>query len=103
MKLQKGIVKYKDRTDIVVNYCVTDNGETYYFLDAKDESRLKNGNRIVTTLLVEAIDPMVKASNIGVIDESGKIVIPCNNKSIRIVNDDAILVEVSTPVTQSVI
>jgi len=36
MKLQKGIVKYKDRDDIVCLYGVTDDGKQYYFLDETD-------------------------------------------------------------------
>ena len=56
MKIQKGIVKYKDRDDIVCTYGVTDSGESYYFLD--EGRRLANGNIIATTDLVEAVDPM---------------------------------------------
>ena len=33
MKIQKGMVKYKDRNDIVCVYGVTDDGKTYYFLN----------------------------------------------------------------------
>ena len=83
MKIQKGIVKYKDRNDIVCFYGVTNDGRQYYFLDETDEKKFSNGNRIASTLLVEAIDPMVKASNVGVIDESGNIIIPFDNKSIK--------------------
>jgi len=103
MKIQKGIVKYKDRTDIVCTYGVTDAGVQYYFLDEKDEKRFSNGNRIASTELVEAIDPMYKASHVGVIDSVGNVVIPFDNKSIRPVNDDIILVEKAKPVSQSVI
>lgn len=103
MKIQKGIVKYKDRTDIVCTYGVTDAGVQYYFLDEKDEKKFSNGNRIASTELVEAIDPMYKASHIGVIDSVGNVVIPFDNKSIRPVNDDIILVEKAKPVSQSVI
>ena len=103
MKIQKGIVKYKDRTDIVCTYGVTDAGVQYYFLDEKDEKKFSNGNRIASTELVEAIDSMYKASHIGVIDSVGNVVIPFDNKSIRPVNDDIILVEKAKPVSQSVI
>jgi len=70
MQIQKGYVKYKDRSDIICNYAVTDDGRQYYFLGANNE-RLANGNIIASKELVEAIDPMVQASNIGVIDENG--------------------------------
>lgn len=103
MKIQKGIVKYKDRNDIVCTYGVCEDGRQYYFLDEKDEKKFSNGNRIASKALVEAIDPMVKASSIGVIDENGNEVIPFDNKSIRLVNDDIILVEKAQPVSESVI
>ena len=103
MKLQKGIVKYKDRDDIVCLYGVKDDGKQYYFLDETDSKKFSNGNRIASTLLVEAIDPMVKASNIGLLDEDGNEVIPFVNRMIKPVNDSIILVEVATPISESVI
>ena len=30
MKIQKGLVKYKDRSDIVCTYGITDDGKQYY-------------------------------------------------------------------------
>lgn len=102
MKIQKGIVKYKDRSDIVCVYGITDEGKQYYFLGGEDKT-LSNGNRIASTALVEAIDPMVKASNIGLIDAEGREVIPFENKSIKLINDAIILVEKAQPVSQSVI
>ena len=102
MKIQKGIVKYKDRNDIVCTYGITDDGKQYYFLGDTNDKKFSNGNRVASTLLVEAIDPMVKASNIGIIDDDGNIVIPFENKSIRLVNDSIIVVEKAEPVSQSV-
>ena len=103
MKIQRGIVKYKDRNDIVCTYALTDDGKQYYFLDENDEKKFSNGNRIVTTALVEAVDPMVKSTNVGVIDGNGVIVIPCENRSIRPINDNVIVVEKAVPTTQSVL
>ena len=103
MKIQRGIVKYKQRDDIECMYCITNDGRQYYFLDATDTKKLKNGNRIVSTALVEAIDPMAKSSHIGVINAEGKEVSPCENKSIRQVDDDILIVEIAQPVSQSVI
>ena len=94
MKIQKGIVKYKDRNDIVCTYGVTADGKQYYFLDENDEKKLANGGRIASTELVEAIDPMVKASHIGVVGADGHEIIPFVNKSIRPINDAILLVEV---------
>ena len=103
MKIQKGIVKYKDRSDIVCTYGLTDDGQQYYFLDETDTKKFSNGNRIATTALVEAIDPMVKAENVGVIDDNGAIVIPFENRSIRPVNDNVIVVEKANPTSQNVL
>jgi len=103
MKIQRGIVKYKDRNDIVCTYALTDDGKQYYFLDETDAKKFSNGNRIASTALVEAIDPMVKASNVGVIDQNGVVVIPFENRSIRPVNDNVIVIEKATPTSQSVI
>ena len=103
MKIQKGNVKYKDRNDIVCTYGIVDDGTQYYFMDSTDTKKFSNGNRIATTLLVEAVDPMVKTNNIGLIDSEGNVVIPFENKSIRPVNDDVIIVESAVPTTQSVI
>ena len=69
MQVQKGQVKYKDRTDIICTYGVTDDGKQYYFLDGE---KLGQGRVVASTALVEAIDPMVTASNIGVLDSEGK-------------------------------
>lgn len=102
MKIQKGIVKYKDRDDIECLYGATDDGKFYYFLDATDTTKLSNGNRIVSTELVEAIDPMVKASHIGLIDENGNEVIACNNRSIRSISNEALLVEPAEAISESV-
>ena len=83
MKIQKGIVKYKDRNDIVCTYGVADGGKQFYFLDETDVKKFANGNRIASTELVEAIDPMVKASHIGIVSSNGQEVIPFIYKSIR--------------------
>ena len=103
MKIQRGIVKYKDRNDIVCTYALTDDGKQYYFLDETDAKKFSNGNRIASTALVEAIDPMAKASNVGVIDQNGAIVVPFENRSIRPVNDNVIVIEKAIPTSQSVI
>ena len=103
MKIQRGIVKYKERDDIECPYGITDDGRQYYFLDSKDEKKFSNGNRIASTALVEAVDPMVKASNIGVIDDNGREVIPFHHRSIRPINDDIVLAEIAEPVSSTVI
>lgn len=99
MQIQKGQVKYKDRTDIICTYGVVD-GKQYYFLDGE---KLGKGRIVASTVLVEAIDPLVLASNIGVLDEEGNVVISFENKAVKPVADKAMIVEVAKPVTPSVI
>jgi hypothetical protein len=100
MQVQKGQVKYKDRSDIVCTYGCLEDGKQYYFLDGE---KLGKGRIVASTALVEAIDPLVLASNIGVIDNDGNVIIPFENKAVKPIGEDAMLVEVSKPVTQSVI
>lgn len=82
MEILNGLVKWKDRDDIPCTYGKMEDGTQYYFL--KD---LANGNHIVTTSLIEAVDPMAKAQNIGLIDKDGNIIIPCVNRSIKVVEE----------------
>ena len=91
MQIQKGQVKYKDRTDIICTYCVED-GIAYYFLD---NEKLGNDRIVASTELVEAIDPTVPAFHIGVIDNNGKVIIPFENKVIKDINNKALLAEIA--------
>ena len=100
MQIQKGLVKYKDRTDIVCTYGITDDSKQYYFLD---ENSISNGNIIASTALVEAIDPVVVASSIGVIDKEGNVVIPFENKMIKSIAPGLLLVEKANSTTPSVV
>ena len=106
MKILEGRVEYKDRNKdnpIICLYGMTDDEKAYYFLDNTDKKKLSNGNRVASTVLVEAIDPMVRASNVGLVDESGNEVIPCINRTVHPITDNVILVEPATPVSESVI
>lgn len=100
MQVQQGVVKYKDRSDIVCTYGITDDGKQYYFIEDRP---LTNGNLIVTSSLVEAIDPLVRASHVGVIDASGKVIIPLENKTVKSINNNLLLVEKAMPTTESVL
>ena len=100
MKIQKGLVKYKDRSDIVCTYGITDDGRQYYFIN---DRKLSNNNIIVTSALVEAIDHSVVPANIGVINSEGNIVINCVNKSIKLITKDILLVEKANPTSPSVV
>ena len=46
MKIQKGIVKYKDRNDITCTYGVMDDLTQYYFIET-----LSNGNIIASRVV----------------------------------------------------
>lgn len=99
MQIQKGLVKYKDRSDIVCTYGITDDGKQYYFLD---DSSLSNGNIIASTVLVEAVDPVVSASSVGVIDSDGNVVLPFEFKSVKPVGDGLLLAEKANATSPSV-
>lgn len=100
MKIQEGKVKYNGRDDIVCVYGETEEGKQYYFL-----KNLVNGNYIASTVLLEAIDPMAKASNVGVVNADGKEIIAFNNKSIKLVpgHEDILVAELATPISENVI
>lgn len=100
MQIQRGLVKYKDRSDIICTYGVSPTGIQYYFLD---EAKLSNGNIIVTTTLLEAVDPVAIASHVGVIDSDGNVVIQCVNKSVKPISSDILLVEKAQPTSQNVL
>ena len=100
MKIQKGLVKYKDRNDIVCTYGITDDGRQLYFLN---DSKLSNDNVIVTTTLVEAIDSGVAHTHVGVTNQDGVEVVPCVNKAIKLITKDLLLVEPADPVSPFVI
>ena len=100
MQIQKGLVKYKDRTDIVCTYGLKDDGSQYYFLD---DSSMPNGNIVASTVLVEAIDPVVVASSVGVIDSNGNVVIPFENRMIKVISEGFLLVERADITTPSVL
>lgn len=98
MTVQKGLVKYKDRTDLLCTYGTNESGVNYYFL-----SELANKNIIASSELIEAIDPEVIKSHVGLINSEGKELIPLINKNIKLINDDMLLVEISKPVSSNVI
>lgn len=98
MTVQKGLVKYKDRTDLLCTYGTNESGVNYYFL-----SKLANKNIIASSELIEAIDPEVIKSHVGLINSEGKELIPLINKNIKLINDDMLLVEISKPVSSNVV
>ena len=97
MEIIEGKVSnYKGHGDIHRFYGKIGEEIKYYFLDF---SPLSNGNMIATTELVEAIDSEVPASHIGLVDNEGNVVIPLENKSVKPITGDIILVERLNPLS----
>ena len=97
MEIKNGFVKWDERKDIPCMFAEMEDGTRYYF-----KQELQNGNRIVTTSLLEFVDPMAKKQNIGLLGADGNIVIPCNNSSIQVLGEDLLLVEPAEPVSENV-
>ncbi len=101
MEIIEGKVSnYKGHGDIHRFYGKIGEEIKYYFLDF---SPLSNGNMIATTELVEAIDSEVPASHIGLVDSEGNVVIPLENKTVKPITGDILLVERSNPLSQNVL
>lgn len=99
MKIQKGLVKDQGYPDVVCSYGTCDNGAIYYFIE---NGTLSNGNIIATTNLKEAIGHAQNTS-LGLINSNGDILIPFENRILRIINNDLLLVERNNPVSQNVV
>ena len=82
MEIKSGLVQWNGRNDIPCTYAEMPDGTKYYF-----KQDLSNGNHIVTTSLLEAVDPMAKAQNIGLLGADGKLLIPCVNSSIKVIEE----------------
>lgn len=80
-------------------YLKVDENTLYYFI--KDYS-LENGNIIATTNIKEALGHAAYTS-LGVINQEGKILIPFENKMIKPIKDQLLLVEKNIPTTASVL
>ena len=102
LELKPGIVKYNNREDIVCYYGEV-NGVTYYFLTSPENKIYPYQNRIATTVLKEAVDPMFDASNIGLFDDDGNIIIPFDKRQIKAIDESLALVEPVQPTTPCVV
>ena len=107
MKILRANVAYRGDNNIVITYGETETADNqkkaYYFLDTKDKERFTNGNRIATTNYYEVVDSIAfPPANVGVVDPEGNEVIPFVNKLIKPVNDNVIIVENATHVSESV-
>ena len=85
--------------DTWINYGKVDDNTLYYFIP---DGELSNGNYIANTNLKEAIGH-APATSLGVIDKDGKILIPFENKTIKKIENDLLLVEKNKPTKESVV
>ena len=99
MEILKGKVQDPGFPDTEVTYLKTDDGKTYFFIE---NGTLKNGNIISTPILKEGIGHAPYTS-LGLIDKDGNVLIPFENKNIKALSDDLLLVEKAKPTTQSVV
>ena len=98
MEILQGMVQDPGYQDEPCTYGKVDDNTIYYFIK---DYQLANGNIIATTNLKEAIGHAAH-TQLGLIDKNGKILIPFENKSIKKLKDNLLLVERNIPVTESV-
>ena len=96
MEIKNGLVQWNGRNDIPCTYIEMEDGSKYYI-----KQDLSNGNHIVTTSLLESVDPMAKAKNVGLMGSDGSALIPYTNSSIKSV-DNILLVEPAEAVSENV-
>lgn len=96
MEIKNGYVNWNEK-NIPCTYAEIEDGTQYYF-----KQDLQNNNHIVTTSLLELVDPMAKTQNIGLLDANGKLLIPCDNSLIKVIGDDLLLVVPNEAVSENV-
>ena len=74
--------------------------EVYYLLNDK---KLDNGCFIASTVLKEAIDSSIPRAHLGLINKNGDVIIPFENKTIKIIDDKYLLVVRTEAHTQTVL
>lgn len=103
VKFDQGKVSYLGKTDILCSFAtVTVGNQEFRYYELNDQ-KLDNTYHIVSDSLKEAIDPSVPRSHIGLINSSGEVIIPLENKAIKILDDKFLLVVRNNPKTQSVV
>lgn len=100
MKIQKGLVKDQGFEDTTCTYGTCDDGRVYYFIE---NGTLENGNIIASTNLKEAIGHTPSHSSLGLINSNSDILIPFENKVIKLIDERFLLVERATPVSKNVV
>ena len=100
-------VKYQGRDDYKVVYfdVEEESGNVKYFFLDEGKDRLANGNIIATTNLKVAIgaNKPEELADIGVVSPEGKVVIPFDNRKIKVLTDNILLAEPAKPVSENVV
>ncbi len=98
MEILKGIVSDAGYQNVECTYAKIDDNTFYYFIQ---NGELPNGNVIASTVLKEAIGH-APYTTLGLINKEGQVLIPFENKVIRQIKDQLLLVEKNIPSTPSV-
>lgn len=99
MEILKGMVREKGFEDKECTYMKTDDGKQFYFIE---NFQLSNGNIMACSDLSQGVGNKPRET-IGVITPRGDIVIPFENKMIKPLDNNLLLVERNTPATQNVV
>lgn len=104
VSFERAKVEYNGAPDLYVDYVIVKaNGQevNYYLLN---DQRIEKGHGlyIVSTNLKESVDASVPRSHIGIIDDKANVVIPCNNKTVKVIDGKFLLVVRNEPETDSV-
>ncbi len=99
MEILKGMVREKGFEDKECTYMNTDDGKQFYFIE---DFQLSNGNIIACSDLSQGVGNKPRQT-LGVITPRGEIVIPFENKMIKPLENNLLLVERNAPITPNVI
>ena len=97
------ISTYKGMSNLYCDYVTIVMGntkETYYKLNNK---KLDNNFWIASPVLKEAIDPDIPKTSLGLINKQGDVIIPFENRDIRVIDDKYLLVIRNVAKTSSVL
>lgn len=97
------ISTYKGMSNLYCDYVTIVTGntkETYYKLNNKE---LDNNFWIASPVLKEAIDPDIPKTSLGLINKQGDVIIPFENRDIRVIDDKYLLVIRNVAKTSSVL
>ena len=98
MEILKGMVREKGFEDKECTYMKTDDGKQFYFIE---NFQLSNGNIIACSDLSQGVGNKPRQT-LGVITPRGEIVIPFENKMIKPLENNLLLVERNIPITPNV-